>query len=43
LIGDARSDNQTVDFNNAPPTPPDYEGPTSGVGSDIFASSFEFK
>jgi len=43
LIGDARHDNQTGDFNNAPPTPLDYEESASGVDSDISASSFEFK
>jgi hypothetical protein len=42
-MADARPDYSTGGFNNAPPTPPDYEEPTSGVDSDISASSFEFK
>jgi len=42
-MSDARHYNQTGDFNNAPPTPPDYEESTGGIDSDIYLASFELK
>jgi hypothetical protein len=42
-MADARPNYSTGGFNNAPPTPLDYEESASGIDSDFSVAPFEFE